>query len=274
LGPSHPLLLSVSPVETSVALVTGAGQGMGRATSVELARRGVAVGVADIAAEAAAETASLIRDVGGQGEPIVCDLRNGEQIRTMIESVVDRFGHLDILVNNAGIIETQLTTSCAVDTLPEEVWDAVYEVNLKAPWLTTKAAAPHLRRSTRGPAIVNMASVSGLTGFPLGPIYCSSKGGLVQLTKVTAIDLAPGIRCNCVCPGVIHTPMARKFLDFAADPEAMERSMTATHLIERLGRPEEVAKLVCFLASDDAAFITGAAYVIDGGALAWRGARG
>src|SRR5258705_448940 len=95
----------------------------------------------------------------------------------MVFGIVVWFGGLDVLVNNAGIIETSLTDQCAVDTLPEEVWDAVYEVNLRAVWLATKFAAPHLRRSTRGPSIVNAASVSGLTGFPLGPIYCTSRGG-------------------------------------------------------------------------------------------------
>jgi NAD(P)-dependent dehydrogenase (short-subunit alcohol dehydrogenase family) len=190
-----------------------------------------------------------------------------------VAGTVARFGGLDVLVNNAGIIETSLTDQCAVDTLPEEVWDAVYEVNLRAVWLATKFAAPHLRRSKRGPNIVNAASVSGLTGFPLGPIYCTSKGGVVQLTKVTAVDLAPTVRCNCLCPGVIATPLARGHIEAAEDPGAAMRKLLAPQLVDRLGTPEEVAKLACFLASDDAAFITGGVYPVDGGALAWIGTR-
>ncbi len=255
-------------LEGKVALVTGAGQGIGRAIAVEMARQGAAaVAVADLRTNTAEETAELVGGAGAEAEAISCDLRDRDQIKAMVDRATERFDGLDVLVNNAGVIETTMTPYCTVDTLPEEVWDAVYEVNLRAVWLATKFAAHHLRRSTRGPSIVNTASVSGLTGYPLGPIYCTSKGGVIQLTKVTAIDLAP-VRCNCFCPGTIDTPLAREFFaDDAVD------AVIAPQLVERLGRPEEVAKLACFLASDDAAFITGAAYVIDGGALAWRGVR-
>ncbi|MEN1890560.1 SDR family NAD(P)-dependent oxidoreductase [Streptomyces mirabilis] len=189
---------------------------------------------------------------------IVCDLRVRDDIETR---AAERFDGLDVLVNNAGVIESTVTTDHdrAVDSLSEEVWDAVYEVNLKAAWLTTKFAAPYLRRSPHGPAIVNAASVSGLVGFPDSPAYGVTKAAVIHLTKVTAVDLAP-VRRNCFCPGVIDTPLAR--------------SLTAPQWVDRLGRPEEVARLACFLASDSAAFITGAAYVIDGGALAWRGVKG
>jgi NAD(P)-dependent dehydrogenase (short-subunit alcohol dehydrogenase family) len=263
----------VSSLEGKVGLVTGAGQGIGRAIAIEMATQGAtAVALADLSEETAAETAELVRAAGAEAVVIGCNLRERDQIEAMVGRTVERFDGLDVLVNNAGVIETAMTPDCAVDTLPEEIWDAVYEVNLKAVWLATKFAAPHLRRSQRGPSIVNTASVSGLTGFPLGPIYCTSKGGVVQLTKVTAIDLAP-IRCNCFCPGVIDTPLAQQFFEVAGDRDALEAAMIAPQLVPRLGRPEEVAKLACFLASDDAAFITGAAFVIDGGALAWRGLR-
>jgi NAD(P)-dependent dehydrogenase (short-subunit alcohol dehydrogenase family) len=261
-------------VDGKIGLITGAGQGIGRAIAVEMAHQGAAaVAVVDRSAQTAAETADLVRAAGAEAEAIVCDLRDRDQIEAMVAGTVARFGGLDVLVNNAGIIETSLTDDCAVDTLPEEVWDAVYEVNLRAVWLATKFAAPHLRRSTNGPSIVNAASVSGLTGFPLGPIYCTSKGGVVQLTKVTAVDLAPAVRCNCFCPGVIETPLARGHVEAAEDPEAAMRRLVAPQLVERMGAAEEVAKLACFLASDDAAFITGGVYPIDGGALAWIGTR-
>lgn len=257
-----------------VALVTGAGQGIGRAIAVEMARQGAeAIAVVDRNADTVSETAALVRGAGGKAIALTCDLRDRAQIAAMVDETVARFGGLDVLVNNAGVIETSLTSDCAVDELPEAVWDAVYDINLKAVWLATKFAAPHLRRSQRGPSIVNAASVSGLIGFARAPIYCASKGAVVQLTRATAIDLAPRVRCNCFCPGLIETPMARAFIDKAPDPAAQAKAMVATQLIDRLGQPEEVAKLACFLASDDSAYLTGAALPIDGGALAWHGVR-
>ena len=260
-------------LDGKVGLVTGAGQGIGRGIALEMARQNAtAVVVADLNVANAEQTATLVREAGADAEAIGVDLRDPAQIKAMVAHATQRFDGLDLLFNNAGIIETSLTDECAVDTLPEEVWDAVYQVNLKAVWLTTKFAAPHLKRSTRGAAIVNTASVSGLTGFANAAVYGTTKTAVIHLTKVTAVDLAP-VRCNCFAPGVIKTPLTRAFLDTAEDPVAFERAMLAPQLINRMGKPEEVAKLACFLASDDAAFITGAAFPIDGGALTWMGVR-
>ena len=178
-----------------------------------------------------------------------------------------------MLHNNAGVHESDLTDQLTIDTLPEEIWDSVYQINLKSLWLAIKYATPHLRRSTRNPAIVNAASIGGLIGYPMAAAYCSTKGGVLMLTKQAAIDLAPEIRVNCYCPAAIDTPMVAKYYEAAEDREAVERALTGTHLLPRLGRPEEVASLVCFLASDAASFLTGTAITIDGGSLAWRGSR-
>jgi NAD(P)-dependent dehydrogenase (short-subunit alcohol dehydrogenase family) len=264
----------MSRVDGKICIVTGAGQGMGRSIAVELAAQGAAaVAVVDINDKTGPETAELVRAAGAKSEFIRTDLTQSAQIEQMVTSVVESFGGLDVLVNNAGIIDTALTSDPTIETLDERTWDTVFGVNLKAMWLATKHAAPHLRRSTRGPAIVNAASVSGVTGYAGSPAYVASKGGVIQLTKATAVELSPAIRCNCFCPGTIDTPMAAEFIDASPDKDAILKFMTASHLIPRQGRPEEVAKLVTFLASDDASFITGASILIDGGSLAWRGTR-
>ena len=255
-----------------VCIVTGAAQGIGRAIATELASAGAtAVVIADISDELAEQTAELVREAGAQCEYQRTDLMISAEIQRLVDSTAERYGALDVLVNNAGVLDAALSARPSIRNLEEDVWDRVLGVNLKAMWLATKYAAPHLRRSARGPAIVNAGSVSGLTGYPGSPAYCVSKGGVIQLTRATAVELAPYVRCNCYCPGSVDTPMRQEMLARTPDPERAEAFMSAAHLVRRAGKPAEVARLVRLLASDDASFITGSIYTVDGGTMAWRG---
>ncbi len=262
-------------LQEKICLVTGSARGIGRATAIEMARQGAgAVAISDINEEGARETVELVKAEGADAEMFPCDMTEPTQVKDLIEATVQRFGGLDVLHNNAGVHESDFTTDLSVETLPEEIFDRIYRINLKGPWLAMKYAAPHLRRSTRGPSIVNAGSTGGVIGYPSMNAYGATKAGLIQLTRCVAVDLAPDVRVNAYTPASVDTPMVQKFTEAAQSAEqrhAIESSMVATHLIPRLGRPEEVAKLVCYLASDDAAWITGTVFGIDGGCLAWRG---
>jgi NAD(P)-dependent dehydrogenase (short-subunit alcohol dehydrogenase family) len=256
-------------------LITGAARGMGREFALEAARQGSQrVALTDIDKAGLDETADLVRAEGADVHVAVADLRSSADIRSAVDSTTAWASGLDVLVNNAGVLEHFFTdpANVTIEDLPEDVWDAVFDINLKAMWLATKFAAPALRASTRGPAIVNASSVAGMQGSK-APAYGASKGAVLQLTRTTAIHLAPVVRCNAFCPGSIETPMSAAHLAAATDKVATARSMSGTHLIPRMGRVEEVAKAVCWLASDESSFITGAVIPVDGGTTAWRGIR-
>jgi NAD(P)-dependent dehydrogenase (short-subunit alcohol dehydrogenase family) len=261
-------------LEGKVCVVTGAGAGIGRATAVEMAARGAqAIVAADINLDQARETAALVEKAGATGLGVRCDVVSSAAVEGLMAEAVNSFGRIDVLHNNAGIHETGLTATARLEELPEEIFDKVVAVNLKGVWLATKHAAPHLRQAGGG-AIVNASSLSGLVGFDSAGVYCATKAAVILLTKVTALELAPyGIRCNCYCPGAADTAMARGYIEGSPDPVAAEQTLVASHLIPRMADPLEIARLVCFLASDESSFITGAAVPIDGGATAWRGVR-
>jgi NAD(P)-dependent dehydrogenase (short-subunit alcohol dehydrogenase family) len=234
-----------------------------------MARQGAqAVAVLDIQRDSGEETAELVRQAGAKSVFIQCDLRDRDQIFAAVDTVVGTYGGLDVLHNNAGVLERAFTDDVDFDTLPEHLWDFVMDINLKAVWLMSRAAAPHLRRSERTPAIVSAASTAGYVAYSHA-VYGVTKAAVIQLTRTMAVSLAPNVRVNCYSPGTIATEMGS--MHGSDDPRVAK--MTAPNLIPRRGTVEEVAKLVCFLAGPDATVTTGASYLIDGGSLAWRGER-
>ena len=256
-----------------VCVVTGSGQGMGRASAIEMAREGGKVVVADINAAAGAETVALIAAEGHEATYIRVDLRDSASIRALMDDAARIYGGIDVVHANAAVHETDLTEHTSIEEVSEEIWDIVHDINLKAVWLCTKFAVPYLKKSDAA-AIVNVASTGAFVAYPMAGAYCASKGGVAMLTKASATDLAKfNIRVNCYCPASIRTPMLQKYVDAAEDKAAVEHALSGAHLLPRFGEPEEIAKLAVFLASPDSSFINGVAYLIDGGALAWRGLR-
>ena len=198
-------------------------------------------------------------------------MRSPAEIQALMDGAVAEFGRLDVLHNNAGVHESVFTDRMTVQDIPIEVWDTVLDINLKGVLLAARAAFPHMQAAGGG-AIVNAGSTASVLGFPMCPAYTAAKHAVSGLTKMMAIDFREAnIRANCYAPASIDTAMVSKYYESAEDPEAVKSFMAASHLNGRLGTAEEVAKLVCFLASDDASFINGVTYLIDGGSLCWRG---
>jgi NAD(P)-dependent dehydrogenase (short-subunit alcohol dehydrogenase family) len=244
-----------------VALVTGASSGIGRATALAFAREGARVAVADVQVEAGQETVALIERQGGKAIFVRCDVSRNDDVKALVEKVVQTWDRLDFAHNNAGIEGTQaLTADCT-----EDAWDRIIAINLKGVWLCMRHEIPLMLRRGGG-SIVNTASVAGLVGFAGLPAYCASKGGIIQLTRTAALEYAKaGIRVNVVCPGVVRTPMVDRLL--ATDPKT-EAAFVAMEPIGRFGKPEEIADAVLWLCSGRASFVTGHALVVDGGLVA------
>lgn len=242
-----------------VAIITGAGSGIGRATALLFAREGAKVVIADIDDVGGKETLKMIKDGGGEAIFVHADVSNAEDVKNMVKTAVDKYGGLHIIFNNAGIGGEMKDTA----NYPEEVFDKVIEVNLKGVWLGIKYAVPEILKSGGG-SIINTASAGGLVGFPGVSAYCASKAGVVALTKVAALEYAKlNIRVNCIAPAVIKTPLSDKLT-----PEMAEAQIQLVPM-GRMGKPEEVAKVALFLASDDSSFVTGHVLSVDGGMVAW-----
>ena len=260
-------------LENKVAIVTGAGQGIGEAAAIKMAEEGAKIVVSDLNEQTGNAVAERIREAGGEAVFVAADVSDVDQVKALMASTKDAFGRLDVLHNNAGVHETNFTEQAQSFELDEAVWDKVIGINLKGVWMCSKYAAPLLAEDGGG-AIVSAASIGGLIGYPMGSAYGPSKAGVVQLTRVMAIELAPqNIRVNCYAPGNVDTPMVQKYYESGPpeEQEMIKAQVVGTHLFKRLGRPEEVANLVVFLASDDSSMMTGSCVVIDLGTLAWRG---
>jgi NAD(P)-dependent dehydrogenase (short-subunit alcohol dehydrogenase family) len=197
--------------------------------------------------------------------PLPADLSRKQDIARIIKATVEHFGALHILVNNAGVL-----IPGTAESHTERDWDQTFDVNVKALWLLSRAALPHLRRAGGG-SIINLSSVVGLVGARNRVAYSASKGAVVLLTKAMAMDHgAENIRVNCICPGIVETELVADFIRKAPDPEAARRARVALHAIPRFGRPEDIAGCAVYLASDESAWVTGAAFPIDGGYTAGK----
>lgn len=250
-------------LEQRVAVITGAGSGIGRAMALCFAREGARVLAADVNGDAAEQTAAQVSADGGVCSAQAVDVTQPEQVRAMIAAAQTRYGRVDILCNNAGIGSTTDVVECE----PDE-WDRVMTVNVKSVYLGCKYVVP-LMIEQGGGVIVNTASVAGMVGLVKRASYSASKGAVIALTRQVAIEYVErGIRVNCLCPGTVDSPWVGRLLSSADDPVAARSALVARQPVGRLGTPEEVAAAALYLASDDAAFITGTGLVIDGGLTA------
>jgi NAD(P)-dependent dehydrogenase (short-subunit alcohol dehydrogenase family) len=243
-----------------VAFITGAGMGQGREGALLFAKEGARIAVADVNGDAAAETARLIAQAGGEALAVVGNVGVERDVERMIRETVARFGALHVLYNNAGVLWKDVDRS--VLETSEESWDRVQAINLKGPFFVAKHGIPHLVRAGGG-SVINVGSVSALCGFTVAQdSYTSSKGALIALTKSLAIQFArQNVRCNIIHPGIIETPMQAPYL---ADP-AKRRSFEEGIPLGRIAQPREIAYVALFLASDESSYVTGAEIVADGG---------
>ena len=244
------------------AVVTGAGSGIGRAIALRLATGGAAVALLDLNAGAAEATVRLIAEAGGVATPWACDVTDCDAVERIMRSIAEQSGRLDILINNAGIASIGSLTQ----TSPEEL-DRVYRVNVRGVYHCLHSAVPVMVEQGGG-VILNLASIASLVGIKDRFAYSMSKGAVLTMTYSVAIDyIDQNIRCNCICPARIHTPFVDGYLakHHAGHEAEVFEKLSRYQPIGRMGKPEEVAALAAFLCSDDAAFITGAAYPLDGG---------
>jgi NAD(P)-dependent dehydrogenase (short-subunit alcohol dehydrogenase family) len=248
-------------LQGKVALVTGGGSGIGRATALKLAKEGAKIMIADYVAEGAERSVKMIKETGAEAACIAADVSITRQVEMIVKKTVETYGRIDCAFNNAGI------EGAFGDTVvcTEENFDRVIAIDLKAVWLCMKYEIPQMLKQGGG-AIVNTASIAGLLGFNNIPAYVAAKHGVVGLTRTAALEYAQkNIRVNCVCPGVIRTPMIERVIDRGGFSEA---EVVAGEPVGRLGKPEEIAEGVLWLLSEASSFVTGHPLTIDGGWVA------
>jgi len=248
-------------LDGKVALITGGGSGIGQAAALQFAAQGAAVAVLDLREEAAAETAALIGKADGRAIPLTANVTDAAQVQDAVARAAAEFGRIDVLYNNAGIGSTG-----SVAVAEEDDWDLAMSVNAKGTFLCSRAALPHMESGS----IINQGSVAALVGVPNFAAYCAAKGAVVALTRSMAVDLAPRVRVNVICPGTVYTPLMEPMLRARGDGD-LEAGLAKTvvkYPIGRLGTPEEIANVALFLASDESSFMTGSVITPDGGMTA------
>ena len=253
-------LVMNSRVGDKIAVVTGAGSGIGRACALALAREGARVALVGRRESRLEEVA---REIGDAALVVVADVSRAEEIAGIVEKTVGRFGGLDVLLNNAGVLHAG-----TAEEITKEQWDDTFNVNVRGLWMLSRAVLGPMRRAGGG-SIINMASVLGINGARNRASYAASKGAVVLLTKCMAIDQGhERIRVNAICPGFVETELTAAVLSRAPDPGLVRAERVEVHPIGRLGQPEDIAGLAVYLASDESSWVTGAVFPVDGGYLA------
>src|SRR5229473_2250929 len=255
---------SVTRLFGKVALITGGGTGIGRAIALAFAREGASVAVAGRRLEKLREVISEIQRAGGAGLAMECDVTRARDVERAVKGTVERFGRLNVLVNNAGTLHVS-----TVEGISEEEWDRMMTVNLKGPFLMSRAVLSEFRKCGGG-VIVNIGSVLGLVAVKDRAAYCASKGGVTMLTKAMALDHAhENVRVNCICPSIVETELVKGLFASSEDGEAARRARIAQIPLGRMGQPADVAEMAVFLASEESSWLTGAAIPLDGGLTAY-----
>ncbi|MFN8455061.1 MAG: glucose 1-dehydrogenase [Anaerolineae bacterium] len=254
---------SLNRLQGKVALLTGAGGGIGKATASLFGQEGATVIVSDVSPERTEEAVAAVKAAGGSVVGIPANVTNEASVKKLFENVVNQFGRVDVVMNCAGIMPI-----LTIPETSEEIWDKVIDINLKGTYLCCKFAVIEMRKSGGG-SIINIASGAGLNGVPGLAAYCASKGGVVLLTKAMALDHArEHIRINCLAPGVIDTELNRSWINKTADPEKAVRDLEAGIPIGRMADPMEVAYCALFLATSESSYVTGHPLIVDGGLTA------